>query len=155
MKNGSQSSRSASTPGAPPAELGPIGTGADPGRHGQAEARGGPLQVVVGQADGVPTIAVGRQPLDRTTEPRRSGDRRILDGDELQVVVAERHDPVDGAPRRMPATGDRPEAVIPQQPLGGGVEVADRQHHVVDALHGGERATRTRNRISAPRVPSR
>src|SRR4029453_16630953 len=62
----------------------------------------------------------------------------VDDGDQLQVAVPERHDPVGGAPAGMPAALDRGQAVACLELPPRGREVGDREQHMVQ-LHASER----------------
>ena len=92
-------------PGAPPAELGTIRPRPGAGLDRESETPGDRVDVVRRQADRVPTVAVGGEVQHGPSEHRPGRLLSIDDPDQLDVVVAERHDPVRGPPVRVPSAG--------------------------------------------------
>lgn len=60
----------------------------------------------------------------------------VLYGEELQVLVADRDQPVRCTPRIVTTSGDGTKAVTLKQCVGCAGEIADRDHDVIDLEHG-------------------
>ena len=98
-------------PGASPSQQLVGGSGSRAGAHGQAESSGNSVEFV--RAD-----RPAEQPAEARMHPRDSAPELVFcslsvidDGDQLEIGLAERHDPVGGAPAWVTAALDRSEAV--------------------------------------------
>lgn len=71
----------------------------------------------------------------RPAEPAPRGLVAVDDRDQLHVLLAERHDPVPGAPAGVAATGDGVEAELLAEALGRPVQVLNGVDDVIDRDH--------------------
>ena len=129
-------------PGAPPAEPGTVrarpGAGliARPSRRAIASTSSDARQIAYQRSpSAVRSIMVRPKTVPAACSP-------IHDADQLDVVLAERHDAVRGAPARVPAPGDRGQSVVAEQPVACVVEVAHGHHDVIDHERDLERPLR-------------
>ena len=66
----------------------------------------------------------------------RRGDRRIDDGEQLEVLrIAERDDPIPGPPLRVHAAGYGGEPELLEHARGRRIEIAHRVDDVIDLQH--------------------
>jgi hypothetical protein len=122
--------------GSVPADLTAVGSGTQARLHLEAQTGRRGIDVGVGDAELGPMIAaVGGEGLEGPAERRGLGDRRIDHGDQLEVVAPQRDDPVRGAPPRVDTTGHRRETEGPQDPRARFIQVAHRQHRMIDREH--------------------
>jgi len=72
---------------------------------------------------------------DAPAERGLGGHRLVHRGNELQVLITQRHDPVRGPPARVPPAFGRVQSVLLAEPDRGLIEVGDGVHHVVEPEH--------------------
>jgi len=103
------------------------------------ETRARAVQVVVGDGDSEPAVAFRGELPEEPPQRVAAGHVRIDDREQLEVVVAQRDDPVRRAPREVSSAGDRREPMIFEQPLRSGIQVTDGQDDVIDRARGSHR----------------
>ena len=121
--------------GAPPSDLGPVGSFARTCGHVEPESPRHSVEVVRRYGDGEPSAATLGSLEHRPSEPRSRRDGLVFDPDQLDVIVAEGNDAVCRPPPWMAPSARRVEAVVAAEPIGGGAEVRYGKDDVVDPEH--------------------
>ena len=101
--------------------------------HRQSQPAGDHVELL--RTHGPAQRPAGGRRGDPAPERAAGGLGRVDRRDQLQVGVAERHDPVGRSPARMPAAGDRRKTVARLELAAGGIQVGDRDQDVVELDH--------------------
>jgi hypothetical protein len=105
-----------------------------PRHDGCPQALGNSLNVVDLAAHAQEPVAVRGSFANRHRE--RVLRRLVLDRKEFQVLIADGDQPICSAPRLVATSGDRAESVTFKQFVGRAGEIANRDHDVIDLVHG-------------------
>ena len=103
--------------------------------HLEPQPLGHRFHVVRSDADQLPCPACAGPLEDASPEGVRAGLVPVHDADELEVLIAERHDAVRGAPSLVSSTDRRVEPELLPEAHRGRVEIADRVDDVIEAEH--------------------